>query len=57
MKYKFNQEEYLPIDVSNLTRTKDGKKILYLSELGHMIYLYSESPIEVVPNPAGEWEF
>ena len=53
--YRFNNEEYFESGVSNLATTSDEKKILFLSELGHMIYLYSENPIQIVQNPAGEW--
>ena len=53
---KFNYEEYKDIGISNIKGTKDMKKLLYLSELGHMIYLFSDSPIRVVSNPCGVWE-
>lgn len=53
---KFNYEEYKDIGISNIKGTEDMKKLMYFSELGHMIYLFSDSPIRVVSNPCGVWE-
>ena len=53
---KFNHEEYKKIGISNIMATKDRKKLMYFSNQGHLIYLYSENPISVVSNPCGVWE-
>ena len=53
---KFNNEEYKDIGISNIKGTKDKKKLIYITEWGHLIYLFSKSPIQVVSNPCGTWE-
>lgn len=53
---KFNREEYKNIGISNIKGTEDMKKLMYFSEMGQMIYLFSDSPIRVVTNPCGIWE-
>ena len=53
---KFNYEEYKKIGISNIMATEDRKKLMYFSNQGYLVYLYSESPINVVSNPCGVWE-
>ena len=56
---KFNGEEFKSIGIGSIRRTADAKKIIYtdLINNGGLVLLTSESPINVILNPAGEWEF
>lgn len=56
---KFNGEEFTPIGIGSIKQTADLKKIIYtdLIGAGGLVLLTSETPINAVLNPAGEWEF
>ena len=56
---KFNGEEFSPIGIGSINATIDKKKIIYtdLVGAGGLVLLTSDSPINVVLNPAGEWKF
>jgi hypothetical protein len=55
----YNKEEFHPTGVGSINATTDKKKIIYtdLVGAGGLVLLTSDSPINVVLNPAGEWKF